>query len=172
LMMHRATSPGEPDDAFEPLFRREFGSISRTAYLIVGDWEVAREIAQDAFVQALRHWEEVRDMESPGGWVRRVAIRRAVRSRHREARGRTFLRTFTPSAVEEPDLAGVDVHRALLTLPPRQRAALALYYLEDRPVNEIAILLGCGEVTVRTHLARGRQALAARLGEEFTDEPR
>ena len=86
-MEHRAGSPDEPDDAFEAFFRREFASISRTAYLIVGDWEVAREISQDAFVQVLRHWEKVKDMESPGGWARRVAIRKAVRSRRRAMRG-------------------------------------------------------------------------------------
>jgi RNA polymerase sigma-70 factor (ECF subfamily) len=47
-----------------------------------------------------------------------------------------------------------------------------LYYLEDRPVAEIATLLGCSEGTVKTHLSRGRAALADRLGEEVTDEPR
>jgi RNA polymerase sigma-70 factor (ECF subfamily) len=169
-MVHRAGSPDEPDDAFEALFRREFQSISRTAYLIVGDWEVAREVSQDAFVQVLRHWEKVKEMESPGGWVRRVAIRKAVRSRRRETRGRALEHAAAPTLVGEPNLANLDVHRALLTLPRRQRAAIALRYLEDRPVSEIAALLGCGEVTVRTHLARGRKAMAERLGEDFTDD--
>lgn len=169
-MVHRAGSPDEPDDAFEALFRREFASISRTAFLIVGDWEVAREISQDAFLQVLRHWEKVKDMDSPGGWVRRVAIRKAVRSRRRDTQGRALEHANVQTLVGEPSIAGLDVHRAVLTLPRRQRAAIVLHYFEDRPVSEIATLLGCGEVTVRTHLARGRQALAERLGEDFTDD--
>jgi len=170
--VQRASSPGEPDTAFAALFRRELTPISRTAYLIVGDWEVAREIAQDTFVQVLRHWEKVAEMESPGGWARRVAIRKAVRSRSRSARGRAATRAAALGPAAEPDATGLDVHRALLTLPARQRAAIALHYLEDRPVTEIADLLGCSEGTVKTHLSRGRQALAAQLGEEVTDEPR
>ena len=172
MTVRSANNPSDPDPAFEALFRRELGPISRTAYLIVGDWEVAREIAQDTFVQVLRHWEKVGAMESSGGWARRVAIRKAVRSRRRDARGRASLRTVIPTLLGEPDLAGLDVHRALLTLPARQRAAIALHYLEDRPVTEIAMLLGCSEGTVKTHLARGRAALATQLGEELTDEPR
>jgi RNA polymerase sigma-70 factor (ECF subfamily) len=171
-MRPRAGRSDEPDDVFETLFRRELGPISRTAFLIVGDWEVAREIVQDTFVEVLRHWEKVKEMESPGGWARRVAIRKATRARRRDGRRLALLRAVTPSPVGAADLADLDVHRALLALPSRQRAAIALYYLEDLPVSEIAAQLGCGEVTVRTHLARGRKALAASLGEEYGDEPR
>lgn len=169
--MMRAGRSDEPDGAFEALFRREVGPISRTAFLIVGDWEVAREIVQDTFVQVLRHWEKVREMESPGGWARRVAIRKATRVRRRDARRISLVRAITvPANDDEHD--AFDVHRALLQLPGQQRAAITLYYLEDRPVHEIATLMGCGEVTVRTHLARGRKALAAQLGEELDHDPR
>src|ERR1700681_3391441 len=120
-MIRGANGPDDADDAFDVLFRREFVSITRTAYLIVGDVEVAREIAQDAFVQVLRHWETVQDMDSPGGWVRRVAICKAVRTRNRAGRGRSFLRTMMPALVGEPDLVDLDVHRALDLLPARQR---------------------------------------------------
>ncbi len=64
------------------------------------------------------------------------------------------------------DEAGLDVHRALLELPARQRAAIVLRYFDDLPVAEIAGLLGCGEGSVKTHLARGRSALARKLGRE------
>ena len=167
----RPGQPGTTEAAFDALFRREFVPIARTAYLVVGDWEVAREIAQDAFVQALRHWKKVRAMESPGGWVRRVAIRDAVRTRGRDAR-RVTLSGVASVAATEPAPLGLDVRTALLTLPRRQRAVIALHYLDDRPVAEIAALLGCSRGTVKTHLARGRQALAALLGEEATDDLR
>jgi RNA polymerase sigma factor (sigma-70 family) len=171
-MKRRAEGPDNAEDAFDALFRREFGPITRTAYLIVGDWEVAREIAQDAFVQVLRHWKKVREMESPGGWVRRVAIRDAVRTRRRDTRGRSLLRSVAPSFVGESETVGGDLREALLLLPRQQRAVIALHYLEDRSVAEIVTLLGCSEGSVKTHLSRGRAALAARLGEKVTDEHR
>jgi len=157
--------PPEQPGSFDDLFRREFPPIARTAYLIVGDWEVARELAQDAFVQALRHWQTVRTFESPGGWVRRVVIRDAVRTRARDTRRRALHLGAPPGADALPTSA-VDVREALMTLPPRQRAAVALHYLDGRPVAEVAELLGCSTGTVKTHLARARQALAALLGED------
>jgi len=167
----RPADPGPAEDVFDALFRREFGPITRTAYLVVGDWEVAREIAQDAFVQALRHWRKVQGMQSPAGWVRRVAIRDAVRSRRRQVRGR-LLEVERARLTDQPASLSLDVRIALLRLPARQRAAIALHYLDDRPVAEIASLLGCSAGAVKTHLARGRQALAKVLGEEVTDELR
>ena len=164
----RPAEPGAAEGAFDALFRREFGPITRTAYLVVGDWEVAREIAQDAFVQALRHWKKVQAMESPGGWVRRVAIRDAVRSRRRHARGARSGRRTTEAP--EPAPLTLDVRTALLTLPA-QRAVIALHYLDDRPVAEIAALLGCSRAPSRP-ICRGRDALAKLLGEEATDELR
>jgi DNA-directed RNA polymerase specialized sigma24 family protein len=171
-MKRGAESPDDAGAAFDALFRREFGPITRTAYLVVGDWEVAREIAQDAFVQVLRHWKKVQEMESPGGWVRRVAIRDAVRTRGRDARRWRLMGSTATGFVGEPESVGADVREALLTLPRQQRAVIALHYLEDRPVAEIATLLGCSEGTVKMHLSRGRAALATRLGEEVTDDPR
>ncbi len=167
----RPAEPGAAESAFDALFRREFGPITRVAYLVVGDWEVARDLAQDAFVQALRHWQKVQAMESPGGWVRRVAIRDAVRSRRRHDRGRALERDDARLS-DAPRSDSLDVRRALLTLPARQRAAIALHYLDDRPVAEIANLLGCSVGSVKTHLSRGRAALARLLGEEATDELR
>jgi RNA polymerase sigma-70 factor (ECF subfamily) len=160
-----------PACSFDDLFRREFGPITRTAYLVVGDWEVARELAQDAFVQALRHWPRVQTLERPGGWIRRVAIRDAVRARARDAR-RTNLHRATARSADVLPSATVDIRDALMTLPPQQRAVVALHYLDDRPVDEIAELLGCSSGTVKTHLSRARHALAALLGEEPDDDLR
>jgi RNA polymerase sigma-70 factor (ECF subfamily) len=65
----------------------------------------------------------------------------------------------------------VDLHRALQTLPGRQRAAVVLHHLAGWPTAEVADALGCAESTVRVHLTRGRQALAAalRLSETETE---
>jgi len=52
---------------------------------------------------------------------------------------------------------------AVAKLSPQQRAAIALHYLEDQPVNKIAEILGCSEATAKVHLHRGRNALAVTL---------
>ena len=89
----------------------------------------------------------------------------------RHVRGRSLemerARRVNPPAPDAPDLRA-----ALLALPPRQRAAIALHSLDDRPVAEIASLLGCSAGTVKTHLSRGREALAKLLREDVTDELR
>ena len=123
-------------------------------------------------MEALRHWRKVQRMESPGGWVRRVAIRDAARSR---ADGRFVfsLEVERVRLTDEPASLSLDVRIALLALPVRQRAAIALHYLDDRPVAEIASLLGCSESTVKTHLAWVvLVALNRVLGEDLTDELR
>jgi RNA polymerase sigma-70 factor (ECF subfamily) len=60
---------------------------------------------------------------------------------------------------EETEAFWAEVRR----LPHRQRVAIALFYVEDRPVAEIAAVLGCAEATARVHLLRGRRSLAERL---------
>ena len=61
--------------------RRRTRAIVRSAALVVGDQEVARELAQDAFVKALLHWRRVRTYEHPQAWVRKVVFRMALRAR-------------------------------------------------------------------------------------------
>ncbi len=62
----------------------------------------------------------------------------------------------------------IDVTRAVLGLPPRQRAAVILYYFEDLPVAEVADVLGMSVSAVKVSLFRARRALAPHL-EEASD---
>ena len=156
-----------PDDGFSEWFRAEYGPVLRVVGLIVGDQAVAQEVTQDAFEQALRRWTQVRDHDRPGAWVRRVAIRKAVRVRDR----RIAEPVFVPS--DPPPGADLDLLAAVAALPRAQRAAVALFYLEDRPVADVAELMGCSESTVKVHLHRARGRLAAALAldsEEVTPE--
>jgi RNA polymerase sigma factor (sigma-70 family) len=59
--------------------------------------------------------------------------------------------------------------QAIGMLSPQQRAAVALFYFEDRPTPEIAAILGCSESTAKVHLFKARKHLAAVLGEEDLD---
>jgi RNA polymerase sigma factor (sigma-70 family) len=157
----------EDTEDFERVFRHEYAPVMRTVYLICHDHHRAEEITEDAFVQMLRHWEGVRSLDRPGAWVRRVAIRLAVKSVRRESR-----RSRAERDVSVPVLwngADRDVMDAVRRLPARQRAAVVLFYFEDRPVDEIADLLGCAPATARVHIHRARGRLALELGAGVRD---
>ncbi|HEX2031074.1 MAG TPA: sigma factor, partial [Actinomycetota bacterium] len=62
------------------LFREEYPSIVRTAYLMLGDREAAEDVAQEAFARLFARWGKVSRYDRPGAWVRRVAIRLSARS--------------------------------------------------------------------------------------------
>ena len=101
---------GEQFDAF---YRGSFATIVGSVRWIVGDVEVAREIAQDAFVAALVHWRKVSRYDNPGAWVRRVAIRDAVRAAKR-ARARP---SFDSRAERTDSDTVIDVRAAIASLP-------------------------------------------------------
>jgi RNA polymerase sigma-70 factor (ECF subfamily) len=153
----------ELDAAYSAFFRSQFSAVVRTVYLITHDAARAEDIAQDAFLQLHRNWETVANYEKPEAWVRRVAIRLAMRSRRRDALWSRVQGLFRPPDVDPPDL---DVTDAVQRLPRNQRVAIVLHYYEDRPVAEIARILGCEESTARVHLHKGRRRLAEMLGEE------
>src|SRR6266403_808889 len=112
-------------ESFDALYRDSFATVVRSVRWIVGDSEVAREITQDAFVAALVHWRKVRSLDNPGAWVRRVAIRDAVR-----AAKRTRRQPLVASTGSSPDGdAALDVRGAVASLPAAQRAAVVLRYM-------------------------------------------
>lgn len=156
-----------PDYAW--LFRSEFVNVVRTIYLIVHDRGRAEEIAQEAFLKLYQNWTKVRTYDKPGAWVRRIAIRLAVRQSRRELvrpdlerRATSFVDTHDP----EPDTTVLEM---IGTLPAKQRAALVLHYWEDLAVSDIADLLEISESTVKQHLFRARRKLALLMGDESRD---
>ena len=151
-------------DEFNWLFRREYSSIVWSANVVLHDYARAEEVAQEAFVRLLENWAKVSRYDRPGAWVRRVAIRIATTVAHRQSRLVSVDQAW-PAADEVPSV-DLDVIAAIRRLPPRQRAVVALYYVDDLPVNEIADILGCGVSTVSVHLHRARTKLAELLGEE------
>ena len=164
----RGNAVANVDDEYAVFFRAEYRSVVRTAYLIVRDAQRAEDLAQDAFVQLHQHWRKISRYERPDAWVRRVVIRLAVRHVKRDRLRRILERTSVTSAPLDP--VNLDVVEAVRQLPPMQRAAIALFYLEDRPVAEISDLLGISVSTCTVHLTRGRRRLAELLGTEVSDD--
>ncbi len=148
---------------YAAFFRAEFAAVTRTAYLVLHDRDAAEDVAQDAFTQVYLHWAKVSAYERPDAWVRRVAIRLAVRAVRRHRLLDTLL-----GGIRQPRQgqgADLDLADALRHLPPQQRAAVALHYYEDRPLAEVAQILNCSHATAKVHVFKARRRLAALLGE-------
>lgn len=152
------------ESSFEAFYLREYRAMVAIAAAVTGSHLVAEDLAQEAMARVFRRWERVSAFDRPGAFVRRVTINLAISRRRSDARARAGLRRI-PQAPSLPPPAEPhdEVWEAVASLPRKQRAAIALHYLEDRPVSEIAEILGCARSTARVHLTRGRRALSAML---------
>jgi len=151
---------------FDEFYRDEYRAVVGLAYALSGSRTASEDIAQDAFVAAHRDWERIGRYDNPGAWVRRVVANLSVslfRTKVREAKALTRLRGRTQAIPAMPP-EDAEFWKAVRSLPKRQAQAIALHYLEDRSVADIAATLGCTESTVRVHLHKGRASLARRLG--------
>lgn len=156
-------------EAFDRFYAREFPKMVTIAYAVSGSRMAAEDLAQEAMIAAYRGWSEVGALERPGAWVRRVVLNRAASAyQRRRAEARALLR-LAPLRGEPPAELSAESRefwQAVRRLPKRQAQAVALHYLEDAPVAEIAAIMECAESTVKVHLHRGRLALAERLHAE------
>jgi RNA polymerase sigma-70 factor (ECF subfamily) len=158
------------DVDFETVFRAQFPRLVALGLAMTGDREVATDLAQETMARAHARWEEVSQMGSPEGWVRQVMTNLLIDHHRRRVVERGALERLAarPGSREPWSATGgdVDLGDLLATLPPRQRAVVALYYLEDLPVAAIAETLGIANGTVKALLWKARASLANRLGLE------
>lgn len=147
--------------SFEAVFRADHRAIVAIAWALTGRQAVAEELTQEAFLKAHQRWRRIGRYDNPGAWVRRTTINLALSDRRRRgAERRAFGRSG--AVLNAPDHASAVVGAdrfwtAVRALPRQQAAAIALHYLEDRSVTDIA------EGTVKAHLHKARAALASRL---------
>lgn len=165
-----AESDGMPEvqvpGSFELLYQSDYAAVVGLVYGLTGSREVAEDMAQEAFLRAHRDWGNVGVMDSPGGWVRRVALNLA-RSRWRRLRAEATVKLKISSTDQasstEPDPAADYFWREVRRLPSRQALAVALHYVESLSVTEIAGVLGVAEGTVKALLHQGRERLRRQL---------
>ncbi len=154
-------------EAFSWFFTSEYPQVVRLLRVVVRDGGAAEDLAQEAFVRLHRNWDKVSRYDSPEAWIRRVALNRAFSWRRREARrSHLELAAAPPSELDGPTADRADVLRAVHALPPRDRALVALYHLEDRPLTEVAEVLGLRPGAAKVALHRARRRLAELLDTE------
>jgi RNA polymerase sigma-70 factor (ECF subfamily) len=154
----RAAQRGS-EAAVEELFARHWPDAYRTALLIAHDRAAAEDIAQEAFLSALRALPRFDRRRPLRPWLHRIVVNRAIDA----ARART-LRRESPlddalPAPRGPEPADGTVLAALAALPPEQRAVVVLRYLLEYTPGEIARLLDLPRGTVNSRLRRGLDAM-------------
>jgi RNA polymerase sigma-70 factor (ECF subfamily) len=156
------------DAEFEAFFAAHHDIVLRSLTAVAGnDHDAAVDATQDAFIKAHARWSTIRTYDQPEAWVRRIAIN-SSRDRRRSDRRRRRREAAVDASIVAPDdaVAGterIDADAAmgelLAELPVRQREVAALYYVDDRSIDEIAELLGITAGTVKSQLAEARARL-------------
>jgi len=166
--MVRAAQEGSRE-ALEQLFRCYWSRAHRAAYLIVHDASAAEDIAQEAFLAAVRTLDRFDRGRPFGPWIHRIVVNRAIdwtraRELRREASGELLPELEDPTVDPSSREGGMDDLRVVLgALPPEQRAVVVLRYLLDYTPGEIGRLLELPRGTVNSRLRRGLDALAIEL---------
>ena len=152
-------------DGFEHWYRCSYPRLVRALWLITGDRAHAEDVVAETCSRALTRWSSVSEMTNPTGWAYTVAVNLA----RRQARRRSLLRTrvdgHTPPQSPDLDDEAIDVWRAVRSLPPRQRQAVALRYIGDLSEAEVAQAMGISVGTASATLSQAR----VRLGESLRE---
>jgi RNA polymerase sigma-70 factor, ECF subfamily len=165
----RGAQAGDAAD-LEALFRNHWPRAYRTAYLVVHDAAAAEDIAQEAFLAAVRALDSFDRSRPFGPWLHRIVVNRAIdwaraRSLRREVGNESALAgAEAPEEGPDPRLSP-GVVAALASLSAEHRAVIVLRYVLDYTPGEIARLLDLPRGTVNSRLRRGLDALHERVDE-------
>jgi RNA polymerase sigma-70 factor, ECF subfamily len=153
----RGAQAGSVSD-LEALFRLHWPSAWRAAYLVVHDAAAAEDIAQEAFLAAIRNLHRFDRRRPFRPWLHRIVVNRAIDwARAQTLRAELELHdTPAPPSAHE---VGSDVAAAIRNLPPEHRAVIVLRYLLEYTPGEIASLLDLPRGTVNSRLRRGLDRL-------------
>lgn len=154
--------------AFAELYRHHYRPLCAYVFRRTGDVHATEDLVSDVFLTALRTLPRYRYRGIPVRyWLLRIAtnaVNRWARRRRKDHVAR--LQVDPPTDTGSNDAGDCDVERAqraLLNLSPKYQAVLSLYYFEELSVKDVAQVLQCREGTIKSRLARARDALRAAL---------
>jgi len=167
--------------ALDELVRERGPALFGYAYVLTGNSADAEDLVQTALVRTFRTGRASQGIDSTHAYVKRAITTafidngRRANARPQRALGDAGDPALTSSA-PHPDHAdavvtSVDFHKAILALPPRERACIVLRYLEDKPVGAIAAELGLATGTVKRYLSDAVSTLRAGATDiDFTND--
>jgi RNA polymerase sigma-70 factor (sigma-E family) len=155
---------------FTEFVRTRSAALLRTAYLLTGDRGHAEDLLQTVLAKVYASWGRIREPQAVEAYVRQALVTTATSWWRMRAR-----RPERPAGDDVPDLGTaartdeVDerdrLWSALLRLPARQRAVLALRFYEDLSEAQTAAVLGCAPGTVKAHTHQALRRMREVLGE-------
>lgn len=148
---------------FERFLAEHGPAVMRFLVVAVGP-EHADDAYQDAFLAAMRAYPRVHDDGRLDRWILRIASRIAIDHHRRRARLETPTTQVPDRAVHDPEPADAELWAAVGALPPKQRVAVVLRHVLDRPYDEIAETLGCSVEAARANVSAGLSSLRERVG--------
>jgi RNA polymerase sigma-70 factor (sigma-E family) len=160
-----------PEAAFHDFVAARSASLFRTALLVVGDHQLAQDLLQESLVKTYVAWPRLREVANAEAYARRVVVTTAISWRRRRSFHERPVEALPEGAVPDraDEVAGrTDLWAQLHTLPPRQRAAVALRYCEDLSEAQTAELMGCSVGSVKRHASNGLATLRDRMGPRLT----
>jgi RNA polymerase sigma-70 factor (sigma-E family) len=153
--------------AFSDLVATRSAALLRTAYLVVGDHQLAQDLVQESLVKTYVAWPRLRDVTKAEAYARRTIVTTAISWRRRGSfHERPVLaipehaQSDRTDAIATRDLLWAHVR----ALPPRQRAALVLRYYEDLSESDTAQLMGCAVGTVKSQVSAALDRLRQHMG--------
>jgi RNA polymerase sigma factor (sigma-70 family) len=158
-------------NAFERLAERWQPKLLAHAWRLMGEGDAARDVVQDAWADIVRGLARLDDAALFSAWAYRIVSRRAADAIRRRGRARGMEMAYAAQAPKVDGSAGRiesaaeagPLAKAIAGLPPDQSATVALFYVEDLSVAEIAVAMGVPAGTVKTRLLHARAKLRASL---------
>jgi RNA polymerase sigma-70 factor (ECF subfamily) len=141
--------------------------IYRMALMFLKDHGRAQEVTQDVFLKLWRVLPAYDGRASPGTWLYTIARNTCLTAARSEAyRAAVSIDASNEPAAPATILKDVELAQCLDRLPEIQREVITLFYLQEKSVQDVALMLNLPEGTVKSHLHRARKALAELLREE------
>jgi RNA polymerase sigma-70 factor (ECF subfamily) len=163
---------------FTTFMRNYQNMVYSTAVRLIGNETQAEDIAQEVFLKAHQHWDNLKGSPTAGGWLKTVATNLSINHVQRYKKRWSFFSDLVHKDDEggekEVEFAAPDtffsgmesgerrewIERAMEKLPEHQRVPLVLFHFEDMPYEDIAKKLGVSLSKVKTDILRAREALA------------
>jgi RNA polymerase sigma-70 factor (ECF subfamily) len=158
------------EERFELFYRSEYRSVLKLVRPLTRSLNSAEDVAQEAFLRALRNWKDVGEHPNPEAWIRRVALNLACsRWRRLRAEASAVMRIGQAPFDGSAPLHNQELWAAVAGLSMRQQQVVLLFYVDDLSVRGIAEVLGIKEGTVKATLHHARARLAKTLGVHHDD---
>jgi RNA polymerase sigma-70 factor (ECF subfamily) len=158
----RGAQAGSVSD-LEALFDHHWPHAYRAAYLVVGDAAAAEDIAQEAFLAAVRSLDRFDRRRPFGPWLHRIVVNRSIDYARARALRAEVAEAADPAAGEHTAELSDELMEALRRISPDHRAVVVLRYLLEYTPGEISSLLGLPRGTVNSRLRRALDDLKALL---------